>query len=281
MRRAISTFVEVKQRLHSAALDRMVGGGAEAIEIFCAKEHFDYTDRAHIRELADWFRGNPVTLHSLHAPLFADDWGRSGLPPVNLAAAEKRERIASMDEIKRALEVAEHLPFPFLIQHLGTPGEPYDDRRFEAVITAIEHLRAFAKPLGVMLLVENIPNGLSSAEKLVALLQAGRFRDVGVCFDLGHAHLASGLAGEFAAVRDHIRSTHVHDNRGDRDAHLWPGEGTLDWADALRLLSTAPQAPPLLLEIEGAEGVDVPARMAQAFAWLDRAASTDHGVHRE
>jgi sugar phosphate isomerase/epimerase len=275
MRRAMSTFVEVKQRLHSAALDRLARGGAEAIEVFCAKEHFDYTDRTHIRELAEWFRSHPVALHSLHSPLFADDWGRSGQPPLNLAAAEKRERISAMDEIKRALEVAEHLPYRYLIQHLGTPGEEYDERRFEALITALEHLRAFAKPLGVMVLVENIPNGLSSGEKLLALLHAGRFADVGVCFDVGHAHLTGGLEREFSLLRDHIRSTHVHDNTGDRDAHLWPGDGTLDWDAAMRLLRTAPHTPPVLFEIEGVDGVDVPARMAQAYARMESAGTTD------
>ncbi|MBI2681880.1 MAG: sugar phosphate isomerase/epimerase [Acidobacteriales bacterium] len=272
MRRAMSTFVDVKQRLHSATLDRLARGGAQAIEIFCAKEHFDYTDRAHIRELGDWFRSSPVELHSLHAPLFADDWGRSGSPPLNLAGAGKRERIDSMDEIKRALEVAENLPFRYLIQHLGTPGEGHDERKFDATLSAVEHLRAFAKPLGVMVLVENIPNELSTAERLMALLRAGHFTDVGVCFDLGHAHMTEGLAGEFAILKDHIRSTHVHDNKADRDAHLWPGEGTMDWAAAMRLLRSAPHVPPLLMEIEGLDGVDIPARMAQAYTLMEKAA---------
>ena len=269
MLRAMSTFVAVKQRLQGALLDTLVRGGAQAVEIFCARGHFDYTDSSQVKEVASWFQSNTATLHSLHSPLFADDdWGRSGSPALNLAAVEKRERIDSMDEIKRALEVAEVLPFRFLIQHIGTPGEGFSDKKFDQAMTAIEHLRAFARPLGVTILVENIPNELSTPEKLDEMIRMAHFKDVGVCFDTGHAHLNGTVARDFELLKDRIRSTHVHDNRADRDAHLWPGEGTIDWKEAVELLQSAPHSPPLLLEIEGVEGADVAAGMAQAFRRL-------------
>ena len=69
-----------------------------------------------------------------------------------------------------------------------------------------------------------------------------------------------------------VRSTHVHDNKGDRDAHLWPGEGTIDWDQTMQSLRTAAHVPALLMELEGAEGVDLPAKMAEAFRKLESAA---------
>ena len=99
---------------------RWSAGGAEAIEIFAARGHFNYSDRQHVREIANWFRSTGITFNSMHAPMHADDeWGRSGAPPLNIAAVEKRDRIAAMDEIKRAIEVAEQSPFRFLVQHVG------------------------------------------------------------------------------------------------------------------------------------------------------------------
>jgi sugar phosphate isomerase/epimerase len=266
----MSTFIAVKQRLHPGLLDLLVRGGAQAIEIFCARGHFDYTDRGHIREIASWFRSNTVTLNSLHAPLFSDaDWGRSGTPPVNIASLDKRERIDAMDEIKRALEVAEQLPFRFLVQHIGTPNESFSDRKFDSALTSIEHLRAFAKPLGVTVLVENIPNELSEPVKLMDMIRIGHFQDVGVCFDLGHAHIMNTVARDFDVLREHIRSTHVHDNIRDRDTHLWPGEGNIDWKEAIELLQSAPQSPALLMEIEGIEGQDVAGKMAESYQRLE------------
>src|ERR1019366_10007650 len=159
MRRAMSTYVYAKrERLHPGLLDQLVAGGAEAIEIFSARGHFNYTDRQHIREIANWFRGTGIAFHSMHSPMHPnDDWGRSGEPSINIAAVEKIHRIAATDEIKRAIEVAEQMPFQFLVQHVGVGQEEADDRKVEAAINSLEHLHAFAKPLGVQLLVENIP----------------------------------------------------------------------------------------------------------------------------
>jgi len=271
MRRAMSTLVYARrERLHPGLLDKIVAGGAEAIEIFAARGHFNYSDRQHVREIANWFRSTGIAFHSLHSPMHGDDeWGRSGAPPLNIAAVEKRDRIAAMDEIKRALEVAEQSPFRFLVQHVGVSGETSTGQKLEAAMTSLEHLRAFAKPLGVQIVVENIPNELSTPESLVELLHAARFTDVGVCFDVGHAHLGPGVPQAFETLKDLIHTTHVHDNDQQRDAHVWPGEGTIDWKETLALLRTAPHVPPLLLEIEGVEGEKIAEKMAEAFGKLE------------
>lgn len=248
----MSTYVHVRERLHPGLLDNLVRAGAQAIEVFGARGHFDYTNPQHVRELASWFQYNKVEFHSMHSPMYADyDWGRGGSEHLNIASKDRKSRINAMDEIKRAIEVAEKLPFRFLIQHVGSGGEDFDMHKFDAALSSIEHLRAFAKPLGVRMLVENIPNELSTPEKLKELLRTGHFGDVGVCFDTGHAHMMGGVAPALELLRDDIRSTHVHDNKQDRDAHLWPGEGTIDWRLTMELLASAPQVPPVLLEIDG------------------------------
>ncbi len=273
MRRAMSTLIYARrERLHPGLLDQMVTGGAEAIEIFAARGHFNYTDRQHVRQVANWFRSTGVTFHSMHSPMHSDeDWGRGGNAPVNIASVEKLQRVAATDEIKRAIEVAEQAPFQFLVQHVGIGNEEADEHKLDAAIGSLEHLHAFAKPLGVQLLVENITNELSTPEKLLELLHAGRFDDIGVCFDVGHAHIMSSVLQAFETLKDRIRSTHVHDNNKDRDSHLWPGAGSIDWKETMELLRTAPHVPPVLLEIEGVEGERVAEKMVEAFSKMDKA----------
>ena len=253
MLKAMSTYVHVRERLHPGLLDNLAHAGVEAIEIFATRGHFDYTNPQHVREIAGWFHSNQIEFHSMHAPMIAEyDWSRrSGFEHLNIASTDRKTRINAMDEIKRAIEVAEKLPFRYLVQHVGNSTEEFDMHKFDAALTSIEHLRAFAKPLGVRMLVENIPNELSTPEKLKELLRVGHFGDVGVCFDTGHAHMMGGVAPALELLKDDIRSTHVHDNKQDRDAHLWPGEGTIDWKLTMELLQSAPQIPPVLLEIEG------------------------------
>ena len=272
MRRAMSTLIYARrERLHPGLLDQMVSGGVEAIEIFAARGHFNYTDRQHVRQIANWFRSTGVTFHSMHSPMHHDDdWGRSGATHINIAAVEKLQRVAATDEIKRAIEVAEQAPFQFLVQHVGIGHEEADEHKLDAAMSSLEHLHAFAKPLGVQLLVENITNELSTPEKLMELLHAGRFDDIGVCFDVGHAHIMSSVSQAFEVLKDRVRSTHVHDNDKDHDSHLWPGEGSIDWKETMELLRTAPHAPPVLLEIEGVEGENVSEKVTEAFSKLER-----------
>src|SRR5450755_1638901 len=105
MLKAVSTYLFVKERLHPGILDGLSRSGVQAVEIFAARQHVDYANRkAHVKELAEWFRGSGIPLNSVHSPLYADyEWGRAGAPPVNIASTDRAARIDAMDEIKRAL----------------------------------------------------------------------------------------------------------------------------------------------------------------------------------
>ena len=250
MLKVISTHVFLRQRLHPGLLDALSKGGAQAIEIFAARQHFDYANRTQVKEIADWFRVNPVQPFSMHMPLFADaEMGRGGAPPVNVIHPDKARRIDGMDEVKRALEAAEVLPLKFLILHLGEREDRWNQRTLEHAMTAIEHLQAFARPLGVKLLLENIRNEVTQPQNLLEILTTGHFKDVGLCLDLGHAHMGEGVLATIGEWKPRIFSAHIHDNHGLKDEHLWPGEGTIDWKEAMGELRTAPQLAGAVLEI--------------------------------
>ncbi|MDQ1453624.1 MAG: hypothetical protein QOK38_3490 [Acidobacteriaceae bacterium] len=265
MLRALSTHVFLRQRLHPGLLDTLARGGAQAIEVFAARQHFDYTNRQHIKEIADWFQSSEVKPHSLHGPLYADsEMGRGGLPSINVVHHEKSRRIEGMDEVKRALEAAEILPYQFLVLHIGERDSDWDERTLEHALTAIEHLKAFGGPLGVKLLLENIQNEVTSSAHLVEIIRVGHFANVGVCFDIGHANLMEGVDPSLETLLPLIGSTHLHDNQGDRDAHLWPGDGAIAWEPAIAALKSAPRSPAALLEIhyELGETPDIVAKRA-------------------
>ena len=94
--------------------------------------------------------------------------------------------------------------------------------------------------------MENIPNELSTPDRLVEFIKTMHFDDIGVCFDCGHAHMMEGIPEGFAILKNHICSTHVHDNNKDKDSHLWPGKGSIDWKQTMELLrSRAAKAAPV------------------------------------
>jgi sugar phosphate isomerase/epimerase len=106
---------------------------------------------------------------------------------------------------------------------------------------------------------------------LQEIVSTAHFDDVGFCFDIGHAHFGQGVAESFEIMKDKIRSTHLHDNHGERDEHLWIGEGTINWEEAMSLLRSAPQVPAMLLEISGELVKDIQEGAAQSFGRLEKA----------
>jgi sugar phosphate isomerase/epimerase len=254
MQHVLSTHLFVNHRLTVAQLDKVQRAGIDAVEIFCARQHLDYRDSAQITELGHWFRDSGLKLHSLHAPMYTDEmWGRSGPHSViSITEPVKGKRLVMVDEIKRALEIAETIPFKYLIQHIGVQGEEFSERAVDAAFSALEQLSLFARQRGVQVLLENIPNKLSSGERLMLFLELTHL-DLHFVFDVGHANIGAGVEEEFGIMRDRIRSTHVHDNDGKADKHLFPliaEGGTVKWKETMNLLRTRADQYPLLLELK-------------------------------
>jgi len=254
MLHALSTHFIVNHRLTTAWLDKIGNTGIPAVEIFCARQHLDYQNKAQISELGHWFKDAPMKLHSLHSPMYSDDcWGKTGPQAViTITEPVKSKRVPMVDEIKRAIEVAEIIPFRYLIQHIGVGAEECDERKTDAAFTALEELHVFARQRGVQILLENIPNHLSSAERLVQFLEMTHL-DLQFCLDTGHAHMHEGVENAFQIMRDRIRSTHVHDNDGVNDTHFFPylrDGGSINWRRVMHLLRSRSEQYPLLLELK-------------------------------
>jgi sugar phosphate isomerase/epimerase len=250
MLRALSTHLFLNQRLHPGLLELISRSGAEAVEIFAARQHFDYTSREQVAELGSWFRSNALQAYSMHAPLFPDhEMGRAGAPAVNVLHPEKSRRIDAMDEVKRALESAERIPFRNLVVHLGERADTWSPRTIEYGLTALEHLGAFARPLGVRIMVENLLSEPTTPEHLMMILEMGHLSQTGICLDVGHAHITVGVSSAIETMGDRIKQVHVHDNKGLKDDHLWPCDGTIDWPATVQGLKNLKEPPAIVLEI--------------------------------
>jgi sugar phosphate isomerase/epimerase len=267
--------------------------------VFAARHHFDYTGSQAVREVASWFRSNDVRA-VLHQPIYLPDRGRAALsvdteqwsrhvaPSLDLISRDKGHRIAAMDEVKRALECAEQIPFAAAVLHLGLKDSKWDESALEYSLTAIEHLKTFAGPLGLKLMLENLANDVATPEHLIYILRTGHFDNLGVCLDVGHLHLMqpiepavdSGVAEALEVLSGRVEQVHVHDNRGAfapmgtrsdsadmKDEHLWPGEGSMHWEAVLGSLAALPDAVVGVMEIACGreEGADVIGRRVANF----------------
>ncbi len=268
MQQLLSTSLFSRHRLTTVWMERIWNGGFSGVEIFCARQHFDYRDKAQIAELGHWFRDSSLTMFSLHAPIFSDEFsGRSGPNAIiDITEPLKAKRLAAVDEIKRATEVSEDVPFRYLIVHVGTLGQEMDERRWDSGFSSLEELKVFCGQRGVELLLENTSNAYSSGERLNQFLTMTHL-NLGYCFDVGHAHCHTSIASEFQLMKKRIKCVNIHDNDGKIDQHLFPGSGTIDWPVTMDLLRTCGDQLALVMEVNDVISLEHPvdeARRAMA-----------------
>jgi sugar phosphate isomerase/epimerase len=280
MQRTLSTYLFVSRKLTPELLGQIAEAGFASIEIFCSRSHFDYGSRQEIRAIGGALEAHRLTVSSVHAPTSRDlsPTRESGIP-LSICEVERVRRIEAMDEFKRAIDVAEDLPFPRLVLHMGGSHETADPRKRDAAFSSLEHLILHARHAGVTIAVENTMNEMSEPAYLRAFVDETRLTGLRFNFDIGHAFLAEGPAEErieksFAPMRDLVASMHLHDNRGEKDDHLPPYEGSIDWAKAIPVLKSAPEPDlPLVLELKEKIGADAPGiseQLAAAQSSMDR-----------
>jgi sugar phosphate isomerase/epimerase len=255
MQRILSTYRYINQPLTASLLAEISQAGMSGIEIFCAPQHFSYRAPERVREIGDALGEYGLKLHALHSPTERDlAPGRESGVAISISDTERIRRLDAVDEIKRALEVAEHIPFKFLVQHIGHGRQVADPRKMDAAFSSLEHLTVFAKARGVTIALENRGDELGSPSSLQHFITDTHLHDLRLCFDTGHAHLETGVEPGFDMMRDRVATVHVHDNHGEKDEHLLPFEGTIDWDATFGTFAASPQALPMVLELKELAG---------------------------
>lgn len=286
----VSTHLFHEQRLGREHLVDIAAHGFEAVEVYATRAHFDYRDEQAIARLAEWLSDTGLELHSVHAPAF--DALRNGrwVGSYSNAAGDETRRRAALAETEAALGVARHVPFRYLVVHLGVPtgagdagadpstgsgssrASSRDDNQRDAARRSIEEIVLMAAQVNVRVALEVIPNPLSSASALCHLLEEDlEGVNAGICLDYGHAHLMGDLGEAVETLSGHLWTTHVHDNGGTRDDHLVPFSGSIDWDAAMMATQKIGYDGVLMLEVgDTGDPVDVLRRAVKARERLEK-----------
>lgn len=105
----------------------------------------------------------------------------------------------------------------------------------EVICNNLKAVLGEAKRLGVKIALENGVDNyvISTIDMLPQIIRQVNDPSVGFCLDAGHAlcHDRIGFAPWLEQLGDKLLTTHLHDNRGQRDEHLPPGFGIIPWMD--------------------------------------------------
>lgn len=209
-------------------------------------------------------------------------WAQSHPPyPTGIRATDRTEPGAEHNEfflkmMKRALAIDAKLGIPWAVMHPVTCKGSTDtvsteadaDYNYEYYMPLLE----LCEKDGVGFAFENMPNRDNghrrfgaSVEDLDAIYDRFRGHKVGFCWDTGHANrVFDNQIPALSHVADRLVCTHIDDNKGDKDAHLLPYMGNVDFSAVVRCLKEHNYAGAFNYEVAVFKGLPAELRMPLA-----------------
>lgn len=220
-------FPEIIALCREAGLSGLEGGEGD----------FDGFPEARLSAYASELRAAGLVMETFHLPF---GWGD------DIAAFYETSRRATVRKMRAWMERAALLGARIGILHPSTNRFSTDtegiDRYLAALDRSFRELLPAAEQLSLTLALENMLPGdgggrLGSRPGHFTLFRE-RFGHprLKFCLDTGHALVsARGQAGDFfPAMGADLVAFHLQDTPGDRDAHLAPGHGRVDWVTVFR-----------------------------------------------
>lgn len=224
----------------SAYISPFIGQPMEAILANCQHAGLSAVDGTYrffqnhsdteMEAFATAFRKGGIGIKTFHLPFGGDDTITSFYETIRRKAVEK---------IKIWMEKASAMGAEVGIQHPSSGSYSVDveglDHYMKQLSKSLDELLPLAEKLNFTLAIENLPSRGrfgTRPEHFTAIIENFAHPNIGFCLDTGHALVSMGpeRAGEFLEIMaPHLVAFHLSDNAGDRDSHLAPGHGRVDF----------------------------------------------------
>ena len=185
-------------------------------------------------------------------------------PAWDLASSNEKSRQSDIDIVIRCLECCRLMNIPFLVVHPGgyegfsCAQDLAHIKRWN--VESFARLADQATQFGVKILLENLLDSHcprsrqygalpSELEEIIEEIDSD---SLGINLDIGHLNIQRiDVAETILEVKERLCSTHVHDNWGVIDEHLFPLEGNMNWQEIMDAFKTAGYSNALILELKG------------------------------
>ncbi len=212
-----------------ATTNTLLENGVHIIET--GPDFFLNSNDEKIDGVAKEFLAKGISIRSVHAP-FGDGY--------NLSDFDTEEREKAIQIHRDLLYKVARAGVKMLIIHPGISVRSKEDVENMSLlaIDSISQLIATAEETGVALAVENMLPGHPGCEigHITNIIEQISSPSLGICFDVGHAHVCGNMKEYMSAFGEDIISIHIHDNDGTHDMHLQPPYGTVDWRAFVEIL---------------------------------------------
>ena len=190
-----------------------------------------------LEAIAAAYAADGLGFDTFHLPFGRDD---------DIASFYETTRREAVDKAVMWIERAGRLGVRAVIQHPSTCRHNVDTDGLDTYLgklgKSLEPMLESAAACGVTVALENMLPGDdggrlgSRPEHFERFAQAFDHPNLGFCLDTGHALVAGREQADAfpAAMGARLIAFHLADNAGDRDSHLAPGHGRVEWGHVFR-----------------------------------------------
>ncbi|MBI2195107.1 MAG: sugar phosphate isomerase/epimerase [Planctomycetes bacterium] len=223
------------RRSHEEIREICLGAGLAGIE--GAPPLFEGRSDLQLKAIGAQYRAAGLDIPTFHLPFAAED---------DLSSFYETARKKAVDHVRHWMERSLCLGATIGIQHASTSRHGVDADGLDT------YLRQLGKSLGVLLpladslsytlAIENLPPAgegdrfMGRPEHFERVQKEFAHPRLGFCLDTGHALMSRREHADafIDAMSSRLVAFHLADNAGDRDSHLAPGRGLVDWKKIFR-----------------------------------------------
>ena len=162
---------------------------------------------------------------------------------------------------RRTIEICGEGGIKHLVFHVETDRNTPPPN--ELGIQRIQKLLDFAQSHNVTLALEHIRNH----RYLTYVFERIASPNLRFCYDSGHQNCNEPEIDLLSLFGDKLEALHLHDNDGQRDQHLPPFKGTIDWQEKMEKIASLGYRGPIALECAMRRTKDIP----PVEQWLEHA----------
>jgi len=193
----------------------------------------------HIDRMPGMVRDLGLTLDNVHAVSRHCNllWSESSL-----------DKNIIQEEYEAALSFCHRHRIPILVIHITQSFNP--PPMSTSGLHIIRSLVSQAEEMGVTIAIENT----TRPDYLEYVFSNIRSPNLGFCYDSSHDFVAREFRGKALQKWGSLLvATHLSDNKGIKDDHLLPGQGTIDWNEVVKSFAKVNYNGTLMLEVDGPE----------------------------
>ena len=245
---SLSTHLFAFHDLDEAILSLFPRYGFSLAEIWAMPPHFPCGDASAADAVAERMAVHGIRVASVHAPLYPDVRTYKKDRWYSLSSVDEAHRVESVAVTARTAGWLSRHGGGTVVLHTSFPAGQWYPHRWGAFLSSMNELLD-AVPAGVRFAVENTPVDSGQTGIILDIVERYPADRVGVCLDIGHAHIQEDAVSAIRAAASRLIHVHASDNHGEKDEHLVPGKGAVPWSGVTKALGEAGFGGPFTIEL--------------------------------